>query len=352
MVDVDVSLDFPVGVSSLIEIGNGPGVDEATDTSRFGAVFSGEIDTSRSFLAPAPKFGVSFKASVTDDNKRIYERVSFGATFSADYLYNEPAPAPQPGTPHGQDMSFFTHHGWPVMHLPLLPAALGQRPNAEIHYEFKDRRVRSQTHIEQRMNLFHLPFRTYTFDYVITPQEQFAIQHIMENTDRFLVAVPLFPEMYRLSGTVKTGETDIYMIVEPEFNLYHSEFVFLIDGPSKHGCFHKIEALNNDPTTNDELNAGSMTVSPGAAVEYGKSRYALFPVLIGWVDSFEPETVNRKTVAGSLTVREGWPSMAPRGPVKRRPPEEEVITDPFDVRYPGYNERAIMTEWVYGMNNA
>jgi hypothetical protein len=302
MVDVDVSLDFPVGVSSLIEIGNIPGIDEATETSRFGAVFSGEIDTSRSFLAPAPKFGVSFKAAVTDDNKRIYERVSFGATFEADYLYNEPAPAPQPGLPRGRDMMFHDYFGRPAMALGLLPAALGQRPSAEIQYDMDTRIVRSQTHIEQRMPFYRESLRTYTFDYVIYPNHQFSIMHTMENCDRFPVIVPLFPEMYRFSKPVNVGDTTWWMSTEPEYNLYRAKFVMVFDGQSKWGDLYEVNGLQWAAT--DEWSAGSMDVDPGAAVGYTTGRYSIFPCMVGWVDSFEPDTVNRRTLTGSLTVRE------------------------------------------------
>lgn len=310
MVDVDVSLDFPVTVSSLIEIGNVPGIDESKETGTFGAVFSGEIDTTRSFLAPAPKFGVTFKASVIDENRRVYERAIFGATFSADTTYSAPAPAPQPGTPCGQDMSFFTYLEKPVMRLPLLPTGLGQRPGAEIVFDFKGRVVKGQTHIEQRMPFFPLPFRTYTFDYVITPQEQFAINHIMENTDRFLVAVPVFLEMYRFSQTVAAGNKTFVFITEPEWHLYHSNYIYVIDCRSKWGYLHEIDHLVSNFSGSSEKEAGALTVKEGAYIDYLEGGFAAFPVLIGFVDSFEPKQVNRKAAAGSLTVREYIPGLA------------------------------------------
>ena len=351
---VDVSIDFPVTVSTELEIGNVPGIDATEEGGLFGATFSAEVDATRSFIDPSPKFGVKFAATIEDRNKRTFDTAMFGATFEAEFTYTEPAPSPQPGTPAGQDIFMFEYYGCPAIQLPLLPCGLGQRPAAQIVHEFKGHKVQSLTHIEQRQNYHRLPFRTYTFDYVISPMEQFAIKHIMENTDRFVVAVPLFPEMYRLSCTIKAGETDLYMITEPEYHLYHSEYVFLIDGQTKHGCFHKITAINNDPTTNVEPHAGSLSISPGAAVDYTPDRFALFPVLIGWVDAFEPDLVNRKAVSGSLTIREGRPAIGPRGYVKPGPVpfSPPPITDPFDPLFPGYNEAAIMTDWIYGLNDA
>ena len=302
MTDVDVSLDFPVGVSSLIEIGNVPGIDEATEITGFGAVFSGEIDTSRSFITAAPKLGVSFKASVIDNNRHTYERVSFGAVFEAEYTYNQPAPDPQPGLPRGRDLMFHDYFGRPAMALGLLPAALGQRPNAEINYDIDTRIVRSQTHIEQRMPFYREPLRTYTFDYVIYPNHQFSIMHTMENCDRFPVIVPLFPEMYRFSKPVSAGDTTWWMTTEPEYNLYRAKFVMVFDAASKWGMMHEVDGLQWADT--DEWSAGSMDVSPGAPVALTTGRYAIFPCMVGWVDSFEPETVNRRTLTGSLTIRE------------------------------------------------
>lgn len=302
MADVDVSLDFPVTVSSLIEIGNVPGIDESKETGTFGATFSGEIDTSRSFLAPAPKFGATFKASVIDENRRVYERAMFGAIFEADTTYNAPAPAPQPGLPSGRDLIFKDYFGIPVMPLTLLPASLDGRPNAEITYNMDTRVVRAQTHIEQRMPFFMEAHRTYTFDYVIYPNHQFSIMHTIENSDRFPVVIPLFPEMYRFSKNVSAGDNTWWLITEPEYNLYRAKFVMVYDAVTKWSDIYENIGLQWAQT--DELNAGSIDVDPGAAVSYAPGRYALFPCMVGWIDDFEPTLVNRRTLTGSLTVRE------------------------------------------------
>jgi len=354
MADVDVSLDLPVTVSAEIETGNVPGIDETKEGGLFGATFSADVDTSRSLLVHAPKFGVFFSTSVVDTNKRMYETGVFGASFSADFTIEEVAPAPQPGLPSGQDIFMFEYYGGLGMQLPLLPCGLGQRPTAQIISEFKGHSTRSATHVEQRQNDYELPFRTYTFDYVVPYIEQFPFLHIMENTDRFVVAVPLFPEMYRFSCDIAAGETDLYFSTEPEYHLYHSEYVFVMDGAGKYGCFHKIVALNDDSTTNVAPHLGSMTVFPAAPIPYTRGRFAMFPVLIGWVGDSSPDLVNRKTLSGSLTVREGRPARSPRGyvkpgPVPYVPPE---ITDPSDPNYPGYTEVAVSTDWIYGLNDA
>lgn len=302
MVDVDVSLDFPVTVSSVIDIGNVPGIDVTKEQGVFGAVFSGEVDTSRSFINPSPKFGVKFGATIEDRNKRAYDTALFGATFEADFTYTEPAPAPQPGLPAGRDIQFHDYFGHPIMPLALLPGALGQRPSVQIVHDFKSRVVRSSTHIEQRQNHFRDPFRTYTFDYVIYPNEQFSILHTLENTDRFPVLVPLFPEMYRFSRPVAAGDQTWWVSTEPEYHLYHAKWLMVFDGVTKWADVYEVGGLQWAET--DELSAGSIDVAPGAATPYSPGRYAIFPCMVGWIDDFEPEMVNRKTLTGSLTVRE------------------------------------------------
>lgn len=311
----DVSIDFPVIVSSTLDIGNIPGVDETNESGLFGVIFSGEVDTSRPFVAEKASIGVSFLASVIDPNKRTYETGVFGASFSAETIYGEVAPSPQPDTPHGQDIVTFDYNGCVGMCLPLIPCGLGQRPSVQVISEFKSHSIRSAIHTEQRQNDYRYPFRSYTFDYVIPYNDQFSILHIMENIDRFVVAVPLFLEMYRFSRDIASEETDFYLSAEPEYHLYHAEYVFVIDGQTKAGYLHKITALNNDLSTNVAPDLGSLSVTPGAYLDYTKGRFAVFPVLVGWIDSFNPDR-NMRVLNGSLTVREGKPTITPRGAVK------------------------------------
>lgn len=311
MPDVDASVDFVASIGTALAIGNVTGIDVTDEACRVGVSFEASIDTSHAVLVNTSKVGVRFSASVFDPNVRVHERALVGVSFQASFTYTAPPPSPQPNLPSGQDLSFISYFGQPAMPLCLLPAALGQRPSAQIVYDLETRVVRSQTHMEQRMNMVGEARRTYTFDYVVHPSQQFSVLHIMENCDRFPVVVPLFPELYRFRLDIPIGEQLWSFTTLPEYNLYRATHVMVVDGVRKWGDVYQVTDVSWT-YVEGELTA-YVEVDPGSSVVYPKGRCALFPCMVGWVDSFEPELVNRQTLTGSLTVREHLSGVSPCG---------------------------------------
>lgn len=309
MPDVDVSLSFAANIGTELAIGSINGEDSTGESCAIDVTFDANIDTSHAVLATRSVFGVSFTATVFDPNARLYERGRFAVSFQASIDYVSTPSAPQPDLPSGPDITFVSYFGQPVMPLCLVPSALGQPPSAQIVYDLATRIVRSQTHMEQRMNMNDSARRTYTFDYVVYPSQQTSILHIMENCDRFPVMVPLFPEMYRFDRNVPVGSAMWRLTAVPEYNLYEATHVMVVDGARKTGDVYAVTGVGWNYDDGEVFSY--VEVDPGAIAVHPGGRCAMFPCLIGWVDSFEPEYINKRTLAGSLTVREHMSGVSP-----------------------------------------
>jgi hypothetical protein len=285
--------------------------------TNFGVSFSGEIITSGyAWNTNNTKFGVSFNAYRSDISGKMPLPTSFGFTLYSDIIYGTPSviiPDTVEMKPTG-DIQSFAYYSKTVNVLPLIPTAIGQSPTIEVTTSFLNLTVRATSHLEQRRNHLDWPMRKYTFDYVLFPTDYNNVMNIMENLDRCPVAVPLFNEMYQLTRILSAGDSSIYIRQYPELHLWLSKYVMLIDGTSKAHYILPIDYIEQIiPDTSGEIQTEVTSsdsystiihVNASLEIDIPKNRYMVFPVLIGWVDSFTPQQLNRKIFSGTLEVNE------------------------------------------------